>query len=240
MVLGLSASSSSTTPSPTSPSSSSRDSVFDVNRYSENPVPERSGSTSGELPGDPLHETTETENKDKNVESEDVQRDTSHELPDWLQEFRENLVDESTSTGPWRNPQQGSQDTSKLSHELPVEPRAKGNRVRESTVKIRTFPKDPICDICLKTKTTRASCRRRADTVVPRAEHFGDLIAADHKVLSEESESRNNHRYAVVVQNLATQLLQSYPCKTKNLSSRDPEELNEVSGADKETKSHLH
>ena len=49
VVPGLSASSSSTTPSPTSPSSSSQDSVFDVNRYTENPVPERSGSTSGEL-----------------------------------------------------------------------------------------------------------------------------------------------------------------------------------------------
>ena len=45
------------TPSPTSPSSSSQDSVFDVNRYTENPVPERSGSTSEELLGDPLHES---------------------------------------------------------------------------------------------------------------------------------------------------------------------------------------
>ena len=39
---------------------------------------------------------------------------------------------------------------------------------------------------------------------VPKAEHFGDLITADHKVLSEESESRNNHGYAVVVQDTAT------------------------------------
>ena len=50
---------------------------------------------------------------------------------------------------------------------------------------------------------------------MPRAENFGDLITADHKVLSEESESRNNHRYAVVGQDLATQWLQSYSCKTK-------------------------
>ena len=42
-----------------------------------------------------------------------------------------------------------------------------------------------------------------------RAEHFGDSIAADHKVLSEGSESRNNHRCAVVVQDLATQWKQS-------------------------------
>ena len=77
------------------------------------------------------------------------------------------------------------------------------------------FPKESNCDICLKTKTTRASCRTRAGTVVPRAEHSGDLIAADHKVLSEESESRSNHRYAVVVQDLATQWIQSYPCETR-------------------------
>ena len=77
------------------------------------------------------------------------------------------------------------------------------------------FPTDPNCDICLKTKITRASCRRRAGTVVPRAEHFGDLITADHHILIEGSESRNNHRFAVVIQDLATQWLQSYPCKTK-------------------------
>ena len=44
---GLSASSSSTTPSPTSSSSSSQDFVFDVNRYTENPVPERSNRALG-------------------------------------------------------------------------------------------------------------------------------------------------------------------------------------------------
>ena len=49
VVPGLSASSFSTTPSPTSLSSSSQDSVFDVNRYTENPVHVRSGSTSEEL-----------------------------------------------------------------------------------------------------------------------------------------------------------------------------------------------
>ena len=61
------------------------------------------------------------------------------------------------------------------------------------------FPKDRKCDICLKTKITRASCRRRVGTVLPRAENFVDQMTADHTILSEESESRNNHRYAVVV-----------------------------------------
>ena len=40
-------------------------------------------------------------------------------------------------------------------------------------------------------------------------------ITADHKSLSEESESRNSHRFSVVVQDLVTQWLQSFPCKTK-------------------------
>ena len=82
IVPGLSASCSSTAHSPTSPSSSSQDSVFDDNRYTEHPVPERSGRTSGELRGDPLHETTETKNQNKNSESKQIQRDISHELPD--------------------------------------------------------------------------------------------------------------------------------------------------------------
>ena len=50
---------------------------------------------------------------------------------------------------------------------------------------------------------------------MPRTENFGDLIAADHEVLSEGCESRHNHRYDVVAQDLATQWIQSYLCKTK-------------------------
>ena len=77
------------------------------------------------------------------------------------------------------------------------------------------FPKDRGCEICKRTKITRAPCRRRNGGAVPRAENFGDLITADHKVLSDKCESRNNHRYAVVVHDLATQWIQAYPCKTK-------------------------
>ena len=77
------------------------------------------------------------------------------------------------------------------------------------------FLKDRNCEICQGTKITRAPCKRRNGGAVPRVEHFGDLLTADHKVLSDNCESRNNHRYAVVVQDLATQWIQSCPCKTK-------------------------
>ena len=45
---------------------------------------------------------------------------------------------------------------------------------------------------------TRALCtRRNGEEAVPRAENFGELTTADHKVFNEGSESRNSHRYAV-------------------------------------------
>ena len=129
------------------------------------------------------------------------------EIPEWLQEFRENLVDDEI-------PVQGDSHASS-SHEASLEPIAKR---REDLGKhnVHThFPKDRNCEICKRTKITRAPCRRRKGEAVPRADNFGDLITADHKVLSDNCESRNNHRYAVVVQDLATQWIQAYPCKTK-------------------------
>ena len=99
------------------------------------------------------------------------------------------------------------------SHELSLEPTRCVDLGKHSVY--THFPKDRNCEICQRNKITRAPCRRRIDRVVLRAEIFGDLISADHNVLSEGCESRNNHRCAVVVQDLATQWIQSYPCKTK-------------------------
>ena len=48
----------------------------------------------------------------------------------------------------------------------------------------------------LENQITRVPCRRRNKESMPRAEKFGDLITADHKVLNEGSESQNNQRYA--------------------------------------------
>ena len=111
-------------------------------------------------------------------------------------------------------PLQGGSHASS-SHETSLEPITKR---REDLGKhnVHThFPKDRNCEICERTKITRAPCRRRKGEAVPRAVNFGDLITADHKVLSDNCESRNNHRYAVVVQDLATQWIQAYPCKNK-------------------------
>ena len=126
------------------------------------------------------------------------------DIPEWLQEFRENLVHD-------RVPQRSDSHASS-SHGLSLEPTRSADLGKHS---VHThFPKDRNCEICQRTKITRAPCRRSSGRVVPRAGNFGDLLAADHKVFSEGCESRNNHRCAVVVQDLATQWVQSCPCKT--------------------------
>ena len=158
---------------------------FDVNRYTESPVPERSGSTSEELRGNPLHKPTE-----------EVQSDLLHDLPDWLQDFRETLFIERSPSEPRGNPEPGYRDTSSSSHELPMESRAK---VEPGSGK-RLLAEDVLIQ----------SCTER--------ENFGVSITADHKALGEGCESRHHHRNAVVVQDLAT--IQSYPCKTKTCPER--------------------
>ena len=138
-----------------------------------------------------------TNNKETTIERGDPLCSDDSEIPEWLQEFRENLVDDEI-------PLQGGSHGSS-SHGASLEPIFKR---REDLGKHNVhshFPKDRNCEICKRTTITRAPCRRRNGEAVPRAVNFGDLITADHKVLSDNCESRNNHRYAVAVQDLATQ-----------------------------------
>ena len=142
------------------------------------------------LGGDP----SKTQNKNKrdgNRDSDDRLRD----LPEWLEEFTDNLEDTKVPA------------CANTSHDPDSE--------RPTKVASRKawyfshFTKDRNCEVCKKTKIISSPCRKRA-------EKFGDLMTADHNVLNEGGESRNNHRYAVEVQDLASQWIRSYPCKTKN------------------------
>ena len=146
--------------------------------------------------------------KPNKKESKKEQSDSLYsEIPEWLQEFRENLVDDEI-------PVHGESHASS-SHEASLESVFKRREDLGKHSVYTHFPKDRNGEICKRTKITRAPCRRRNGAAVPRAENFGDLITADHKVLSDNCESRDNHRYAVVVQDLTTQWIQAYPCKTK-------------------------
>ena len=130
---------------------------------------------------------------------------SSSEIPEWLQEFREILVDDGV-------PESRDSHASSL-HGLSLE-LARSAALGKNNVYTH-FPKDRTCEICQRTKITRARAEDALAKPYLVLKNFGDLITADHKVLSDNCESRNNHRYAVVVQDLATQWIQSYPCKNK-------------------------
>ena len=87
-----------------------------------------------------------------------------------------------------------------FSHELSSEPTRSVDLGKHSVY--THFPKDRNREICQRTKITRVPCRRPIGGAEHRADIFGDSTTADHKVLNEGCESRNNHRYAVVVKDL--------------------------------------
>ena len=99
------------------------------------------------------------------------------EIPERVQEFRENLVDDEI-------PVHGDSHASP-SYEVSLEPTFKSREdLGKHSVYIH-FPEDRNCEICKRTKITRAPCRRRNGGAVLRAENFGYLITADHKVFSD-------------------------------------------------------
>ena len=160
---------------------------------------ERRDPCSSEISEDQL--LTEPTKNPKPNENEDHEKERwdpfCSEIPERLQEFRENLVDD-------RVPERRDSHVSSSREPSLVPTLTRSTDLDKHNVKTH-FPKDRNCEICQRTKITRAPCRRRNGGAVPRAENFGDLMTADHKVLSEGCESRYNYRYAIVVQDLVTQ-----------------------------------
>ena len=89
------------------------------------------------------------------------------DIPEWLQEFRENLVDD-------RVPERRDSHASS-SHEPFLEPMPSRSADLGKHSVYTHFPKDRNCEICQRTKITRAPCRRRNGGAVPRADNFGDF-----------------------------------------------------------------
>ena len=155
------------------------------------------------------------------------------DLPERPQTFAEGLRRRSSS----------STDVSRAGVEIPpalsppAHPPAKptSNRAREKTQFIHSFSERPDCEVCRRTKVPRKPCRRNPDDRADStkiADGFDNMMTADHKILNEDQESIMHHKYAMVVQDLATRMIHSYPCKntsaqetTRSLRNfRHPEE----------------
>ena len=156
-----SSSSSSSPSSPTVGDMSVREREDESNRdISPVPVSELVGDRTGKPVETQANKNQKTNKKETTIERGNLCDDP--EIPEWLQEFRENLVDDEI-------PLQGGSHASS-SHEASLEPTTKR---REDLGKhnVHThFPKDRNCEICQRTKITR-----------PRAE---DARAKPHLELS--------------------------------------------------------
>ena len=74
-----------------------------------------------------------------------------------------------------------------------------------------SLPEGPKLRYLLENQNHKGLLQKRHWYGRAQSEKFVDLITADQKVLSEGGESRNNHLYAVVVQDLAIQWIPSHP-----------------------------
>ena len=166
VVLGLSTiSSSSSTSTSTTPSGQGIDhsdhhpaieSSESVDRQTrENPY-------TSETPAELLHEPTEIPKPNENEDHEHVRGSPSSDIPEWFQEFRENLVDERVLVH--RDSHASSSHGSSLERMRSVDLGKHGYETH--------FSKDRNCETCQRTKITRAPCRRRNGGAVPRAEKF--------------------------------------------------------------------
>ena len=194
VVPGLSTSSSSSLPSSTSMTSSRQEIDHPTSSSSSSTSPTMTFSTVSsnsetrawedlwiELRDPLLPKPTKNPKLNENEDHDQERRDLCHsEIPEWLQEFRENLVDD-------RGPEHRDSHASS-SHGSSLEPSRSADSGKYSVY--THFPKDRNCEICQRTKITRTPCKRRIGGAVPRAANFGDLITADHKVLREGCESR--------------------------------------------------
>ena len=122
------------------------------------------------------------------------------------------------------------------SHEVSLEPTTKR---REDLCKhnVHThFPEDRNCEICKRTKITRAPCRRRNGEAVPRAANIGDLTTADHKVLSDNSKQSSICSHGAG----SSHSMDPGVSVQKQDFTRNLEKLAKVPGTREETQSHLH
>ena len=123
------------------------------------------------------------------------------EIPEWLQEFREILVDDEI-------PVLGDPHASS-SHEASLEPVFKRREDLGKHSVCTHCPKDRNCDICKRTNITRAPWRRRNGGAVPRAEKFRWLDNSRSQGSQWKLRISKQSPVCNRVQDLATQWIQS-------------------------------
>ena len=124
-------------------SSSSASPPQDSSSTSSSPATERSDE---QAPGD-RRDSTKSQNKNKKESNKQATGDRLRDLPEWLEEFTDNIEDTEAPV-----PAHVSQDSDS---ELPTKVVSKSRKHSSYT----HFPKDRNCEVCLRTLMTRAPCK---------------------------------------------------------------------------------
>ena len=152
------------------------------------------------------------------------------DLPEWVSEFTDNLVEprSTSSRSDGRDPPEPPRPDP-----LPAKaPKRKHNLFTH-------FLKDPNCE--------RASVRKLQEQLVDEVHKvtYSAQPSQERSLLpitkssNGGGESRNNQRFAVAVQDVATQQIQPYSCKPKNIT-RNGKKSSKVSRSWRKSKGYVH
>ena len=146
LVPGLSTGSSSST-TRTSPTTPPQD--WTVEDSTPGPATIRRRSTCNRILGDQLHDSEQTEDKNKNIDPTLGNR--LHDLPEWSEDFTENVEDE----GVLETENTPASTSRESDSELPRKVVSRRHGIFTHSAKDRN------CEVCKRTKMTKALCRKR-------------------------------------------------------------------------------
>ena len=145
-----------TSPTTTMSSDSETGAREDLSGIESHPASVSSSHVERQEQGDPLTKPTQNPKPNKNENHEKERGDPlCSDIPEWLQEFRENLVDDRVL--------ERRDSHASSSHEPSLEPTPTRSVDLGKHSVYTHFPKDRNCEICKRTKITRA----RAEDAMP-------------------------------------------------------------------------
>ena len=104
-------------------------------------------------------------------------KDPLAEFSDWLKDVKENLKETELHASAHSSPESDPEHPAKVA-----------TKSRKHSILNSLHHKTEIAMSASEPKKSRVPCRRRTGKALLRAEKFGDLITADHKVLNEGCE----------------------------------------------------
>ena len=83
------------------------------------------------------------------------------------------------------------------------------------------FPKNPHCKVCLRAKLYKSQSRRKDPKLKKKYTHYGELLLADHFILSETEAGMDGERASLNTLDVGTMFTDVGPAKSKSAMDSD-------------------